>query len=239
MLAQDRIILALDVDTEAEALALAEELKDSVGAFKIGMQLFNAAGPGIVDRFNQIGAKVFVDLKFHDIPNTVASASRVMTRLNAFMFNLHASGGREMMKEARQAVDDEAKKLGQPAPLLIAVTILTSMNQAQMEADLGIQGKTIEQVVVEWAKMAQECGIDGVVCSPKEIAAVRSACGPDFKLITPGIRPAWAAANDQKRMMTPQEAQALGCDYMVIGRPITGAEDKKAAAAAIIKELEG
>jgi orotidine-5'-phosphate decarboxylase len=238
MQAKDRIILALDVNEEAEALGLARQLKDAVGAFKIGMQLFNRRGPEIVAQFHRLGAKVFVDLKFHDIPNTVAAAARVMTRSGVFMFNLHAAGGREMMRAARQAADDEADRLGIPAPLLMAVTLLTSMSQAQLETDIGIPGKTVEQVVVKWALMAQESGMDGVVCSPQEILAVRRACGKDFKLVTPGIRPAWSAQNDQKRIMTPRQALEIGCDYMVIGRPITGAEDPQAAAAAIIKELE-
>jgi orotidine-5'-phosphate decarboxylase len=238
MQAKDRIILALDVDSAEEALRLAELLKDDLGAFKIGMQLFNAVGPDILRQFTQLGAGVFVDLKFHDIPNTVAAAARVMTRLGAFMFNLHAAGGREMMRSARAAADSEAEKLGCPPPLLVAVTVLTSVNQQQLETDMGITGKKVEDVVTDWAQMAQECGMDGVVCSPWEITAVRRACGADFLLVTPGIRPDWSAAGDQKRVTTPRQALLLGCDYMVIGRPVTGAKDPSAAAAAIIRELE-
>jgi orotidine-5'-phosphate decarboxylase len=237
MQAKDRIILALDVDSAEASLALAEQLAGQVGAFKIGMQLFDSVGPQIVTRFNQLGAPVFLDLKLHDIPNTVAATAQVLTRLGVFMFNVHASGGREMMRAARAAVDQEAAASKLNPPLVLAVTVLTSLDQAALESDIGLSGKTVEQVVVAWARMAQECGLDGVVCSPQEIAAVRQACGPAFKLVTPGIRPAGADAGDQKRVTTPRQAVSLGGDYMVIGRPITGASDPRAAASAIVREI--
>jgi len=238
MQAKERIILALDVDHREKALELGKLLKDYVGAFKIGMELYNVCGPSIVEEFQRMGAKVFVDLKFHDIPNTVASASKVMTRLGAWMFNVHASGGREMMERSVQAAQEEAQKQGREKPIMLAVTVLTSMNLQQLREDVGIPAEQVEDVVVRWAKMAQECGMDGVVCSPKEVAALREVCGPDFLLVTPGIRPAWSAANDQKRITTPKEALALGSSYMVIGRPITQAENPIEAAQKIVAELE-
>ena len=238
MEAKERIILALDVDTAEKAIAAGKLLKDHVGAFKIGMELYNACGPSIVEEFQRMGANVFVDLKFHDIPNTVASASRIMTRLGAWMFNVHASGGQEMMKSAVAAAAEEAASLGRKKPLMLAVTVLTSMNLQQLREDVGIPAESVEDVVVRWAKMAQACGMDGVVCSPKEAAALRKACGEDFLLVTPGIRPAWAAANDQKRITTPKDAVQLGSSYMVIGRPIVKADDPVEAAKRIIRELE-
>ncbi|MGE5392008.1 MAG: orotidine-5'-phosphate decarboxylase [Deltaproteobacteria bacterium] len=239
MQAKDRIILALDVDAEKEALKLAEQLSAHVGAFKVGMQLFNSSGPQIVDKIHKLGGQVFVDLKFHDIPNTVAAAGRVITRLGCLMFNVHAAGGREMMKAVAEASKDEAAKQGSKSPLILAVTVLTSIGQQELEQDMLITGLPVEDVVVKWALMARDCGISGVVCSPKEIAVIRNACGADFKIVTPGIRPLWAAANDQKRITTPRDALDLGADYMVIGRPITHADDPVEAAKKIIGELEG
>ncbi|HEX3011541.1 MAG TPA: orotidine-5'-phosphate decarboxylase [Syntrophomonadaceae bacterium] len=238
MKASERIILALDVDKELEALDLVRNLAGHVGAFKVGMQLFNSAGPGIVEKINNLGGKVFADLKFHDIPNTVGAAGRVMTRLNVFMFNIHAAGGKEMMQTAVNEVKQEAAGLNIKSPLVLAVTVLTSIAQQQLEREMLISGLKIEEVVTRWARMAEESGVDGVVCSPKEIQAIRNACSPGFKIVTPGIRPAWSEANDQKRITTPRDALDMGADYMVIGRPITKAEDPVSAAKRIIKELE-
>ena len=238
MEAKDRIILALDVDTAEEALGLVDKLNQHVGVFKIGMQLYNGIGPDIVHRVHDLGGKVFLDLKLHDIPNTVASAARVLTRLNAFMFNVHAAGGREMMSQAAQACRVQADRLGTPAPLLLAVTVLTSISGQELKDDMYITGLNVEELVVKWALMAQESDLGGVVCSPQEIAPIRSACGPDFKIVTPGIRPLWSAANDQKRITTPRQALDQGADYMVIGRPIVQADDPVTAAQRIIEELE-
>lgn len=238
MQAKDRIILALDVDTKAQALNLVKELKDQVGAFKVGMQLFNSEGPAIVEEINDLGGQVFVDLKLHDIPNTVGAAGRVLTRLNALMFNLHAAGGREMMRKLAAEVADEANILAISPPLTLAVTVLTSISADDLVNDMLIKDYELTDVVVNWALMAKECNISGVVCSPREIQAIRSACGQDFKIVTPGIRPEWAVKNDQKRITTPSEAVRLGADYIVIGRPITAAENPKAAAIRIIEELE-
>jgi orotidine-5'-phosphate decarboxylase len=239
MKASERIILALDVDTEKQALDLAEKLAPYVGAFKVGMQLFNSIGPGIVEQINNVGGRVFADLKFHDIPNTVGAAGRVMTRMNVFMFNVHAAGGKEMMQTVVKEVKKEASLLNTPCPLVIAVTVLTSIAQEQLAQELLITEHDLEDVVVKWALMAKATGIDGVVCSPREITAIRSACGADFKIITPGIRPVWSETNDQKRITTPRAALDMGADYMVIGRPITKASDPVAAAKRIIEELEG
>lgn len=236
---QERIILALDVDTHEQALHLVRELAPYVGAFKIGMQLYNSVGPAIVEEVNLCGGKVFVDLKFHDIPNTVASAGKVLTRQHCYMFNVHAAGGREMMKKTADEVKTEAAALGIKAPLILAVTVLTSISDQQLKEEMYVQGMNVRELAVNWAVMAQQSGLDGVVCSPREITAIRDACGPDFKIVTPGIRPIWSEANDQKRITTPWDALDLGADYMVIGRPITKAENPRAAAMRIIEELEG
>ncbi len=238
MQAQERIVLALDVDTKEKALSLVKELAGYVGVFKVGMQLYNSVGPDIVKEINALGGKVFVDLKFHDIPNTVASAGRVMARLGCHMFNVHAAGGREMMQALVEELKKESARLGQPEPITLAVTVLTSINQEQLAQEMLVKDMQIKDVVVRWALMAQECGIKGVVCSPQEISAIREACGPDFKIVTPGIRPAWSEANDQKRITTPRQALDLGADYMVIGRPIVKAASPMEAALKIIDELE-
>jgi orotidine-5'-phosphate decarboxylase len=236
--AKDRIILALDVDSEADALGFVSELAPYVGAFKVGMQLFNSTGPSIVNKINDLGGRVFVDLKFHDIPNTVASAGRVMTRLNCYMFNVHAAGGRAMLESVAASVKDEAEHLGSQAPILLAVTVLTSIGQQELEKEMLVSGLKVEEVVVKWALMAKNAGINGVVCSPREIEAIRSACGDDFKIVTPGIRPAWSEKNDQVRVTTPADALKMGADYMVIGRPILKAADPVKAAQMIIEEME-
>lgn len=239
MQSRERIILALDVDGEREALALVEKLAGYVGAFKVGMQLFNSCGPGIVTRIQDLGGRVFVDLKLHDIPNTVAAAGKVLTRLGCYMFNVHAAGGREMMRAVAEASAREAEQEGNEPPLILAVTVLTSIGQSELEEDMLIAGMKVQDVVVKWAKMSRDCGIGGVVCSPREIEAIRQACGPDFKIVTPGIRPDWSASNDQKRITTPRQALDLGADFLVIGRPITQASDPVEAARKIIAELEG
>lgn len=238
MEAKDRIVLALDVDTNEEAVRLVKRLSGHVGVFKIGMQLYNGLGPDIVHRVHDLGGKVFLDLKLHDIPNTVGAAARVITRLNTFMFNVHAAGGREMMNQAADASIKEADRYGGAPPLILAVTVLTSISQKELNEEMYVSGLKVEELVVKWALMAQESGLGGVVCSPQEISPIRQACGPDFKIVTPGIRPLWSAANDQKRITTPRQALDLGADYMVIGRPIVQATDPIEAAQRIIEELE-
>ncbi len=238
MRAKDRIILALDVDSREKALGLVKELGPYVGVFKVGMQLFNSCGPDIVRHINDLGGRVFVDLKFHDIPNTVAAAGRVMSRLNCYMFNVHAAGGREMMSKMVKEVKEEADRIGNDSPLTLAVTVLTSISQQELEDDMCINGIGIRDLVVKWALMARESGVSGVVCSPQEIQAIRHACGPDFKIVTPGIRPSWSEKNDQKRITTPRQALDMGADYMVIGRPIIESAVPVEAAIKIIDELE-
>jgi len=234
---KEKLIVALDVSTRQEALRLAEQLWDSVGAFKIGMQLYNSEGPDIIRDIQALGGKVFVDLKFHDIPNTVCQTSRVITRREAFMFSIHASGGKEMMQKSACAVREVSHELKIAKPLVIAITVLTSINQEVFENEVGIQ-KPIEEQVVSWAKLAQEAGLDGVVASPKEIKAIRHACGPDFVIVTPGIRPLWATSNDQKRVMTPGEAVKEGATYLVVERPITNHPHPEQAARKIVEEME-
>ncbi|MGI6065358.1 MAG: orotidine-5'-phosphate decarboxylase [Bacillota bacterium] len=234
---KDKLIVALDVAGRKEALSLVEQLTGGVGAFKIGMQLFNSEGPGIVKEIQGLGGKVFIDLKFHDIPNTVAQAAKVITGMNAFMFNVHASGGFEMMKGVAEAAKETAERLRIKKPLVIGVTVLTSISQDVFEREVGI-ARPIEEQVTAWAKLAQKAGLDGVVASPREILPLRKACGPDFLIVTPGVRPLWAATNDQKRVMTPKEAVQQGADYLVVGRPITAHKNPREAAAKIIEEME-
>jgi orotidine-5'-phosphate decarboxylase len=228
----NRILVALDVPSADAALALADTLRGAVGGFKIGSQLFTAAGPAIVRKMVERGDSVFLDLKFHDIPNTVAGAIRSSADLGVWMVNVHASGGRPMMEAARKAAD-ERRPPGRHRPLVIAVTVLTSLD-AQTLASVGVSASPLEQVV-RLAELAKSSGLDGVVASPQETAAIREACGPGFVIVTPGIRGGSAAAakDDQQRTMSPAEAVAAGSSYLVIGRPITGALDPLEAARAI------
>lgn len=238
MQAKEKIILALDVDHQEKALELVRELKDYVGMFKVGMELYYSSGPDIVKQINDLGGKVFVDLKLHDIPNTTGGAGRALTRLDCAMFNVHAAGGYEMMQRTKADSVDEAARLGFTPPILLAVTVLTSIAQQQLQEEMMVSDLSVADLVVKWALLAQKSGMDGVVSSPREIESIRAACGPDFKIVTPGIRPAWAEAGDQKRITTPRQALDMGTDYMVIGRPITKAEDRQAAALKIIEEME-
>ncbi|HAH86711.1 MAG TPA: orotidine-5'-phosphate decarboxylase [Armatimonadetes bacterium] len=239
MAAKDKIILALDVSSEREAVELVTELKDCVGAFKIGLELFTSLGPRIIEAVKNAGAeRIFFDGKFHDIPNTVAGAARAAARMGVWMMNVHASGGSAMMAAARDAAADEADKLGIPAPVIIAVTVLTSINAETLQHELSVP-VLLQNQVSHLAQLAQNAGLDGVVASPHEIAAVKDTCGPEFMVVTPGVRPAWAATNDQKRIMTPGDAVAGGADYIVIGRAITAADDRRLAAEAIIAEIGG
>lgn len=235
--AKERLIVALDVDTTEEALSLVEKLQNHVGVFKVGMQLYNSEGPEILKKIHGLGGKIFLDLKLHDIPNTVGHAASVLTRYGVFMYNVHTAGGSEMMRKAVESADKVSAQQGSPRPLVIGVTVLTSINQSILENEMGIT-RTVEEQVVSWARLAKESGMDGVVASPKEIVAIRDACGDEFVIITPGVRPEWAAANDQKRVMTPREAVAAGASYLVVGRPITAAADPVDAAKRIVSEME-
>jgi orotidine-5'-phosphate decarboxylase len=230
---RERILVALDMTDVDSAKALAMTLSGHVGGIKLGKEFFTANGPAGVRAVTGAGQPLFLDLKFHDIPNTVAGAIRSALHLGPMILNVHASGGSAMMKAAAAAVAEADGK----RPLLIAVTVLTSLGDEDM-ADIGVAGSAAEQVI-RLAKLTQASGLDGVVCSAHEIGAIRAACGSDFKLVVPGIRPEWAAKGDQKRVMTPAEAVALGADYLVIGRPITAADDPVAAARRIGDELKG
>ena len=232
-----QLLVALDVDSGARALELATQLRDLAGGVKVGSRLFTSEGPTLVRRLVETGANVFLDLKFHDIPNTVAQAVEAAVSTGVWMLNVHASGGVPMMQAAARAAADTAAREGRRRPLVIGVTVLTSMDDATLRA-AGVQRPLLEQVVT-LARMAQEAGLDGVVASPQETAAIRSACGPDFSIVTPGIRGASAGTdkNDQSRTMGPAEAVRAGASYIVVGRPIIAAADPRAAAAAIVEEL--
>ena len=229
------IIVALDFPDAAGALAVARRLAPPTCALKVGKELFTAEGPALVRELVDRGFRVFLDLKFHDIPNTVAQACAAATRLGVWMLNVHASGGPAMLAAAREAVDRAAAGTGRAKPHLIAVTVLTSLRAADLSAT-GI-ADVPEAQVLRLAKLAQTNGLDGVVCSSREAAKLRAACGPQFLLVTPGIRPAGADAHDQARTATPSEAIAAGADYLVIGRPITQAPDPQAALESIYRTL--
>ena len=232
---QDRIFVGLDTPDVDKAARIAKSLAGTVGGVKIGKELFTAQGPDGV-RVAAGGAPLFLDLKFHDIPNTVAGAIRAAVHLRPKIVNVHASGGRAMMMAAAEAAREAAEDLDVERPQVIGVTVLTSLDAADL-AEVGQAGPP-EAQVERLARLAQISGLDGVVCSPREIATLRRACGPDFLVVVPGIRPSWSAAGDQKRVMTPSEAIAAGADHIVIGRPITAAEDPLAAARRIVAELE-
>ncbi len=230
------ILVALDVDSAAKALALADALRGSVGGYKIGKQLFTTAGPAVVHELTRRGDRVFLDLKFHDIPNTVAGAVQSAVATGAWMVNVHASGGSAMMKAAAEAATKAAAATGRPRPLVIGVTVLTSMTDAAL-AEVGVTRPVVEQVM-HLARLAQQSGLDGVVASPQETAVIREACGPDFQIVTPGIRLAdQQGKDDQARTLTPAEAMKAGSTYLVIGRPITGAPNPREAAEAIAASL--
>jgi orotidine-5'-phosphate decarboxylase len=227
-----RILLALDTPDVATAVAQTRAVGAAVDGVKLGLEFFLANGPAGVRQVQAEGRPLFLDLKFHDIPNTVAGAIRSALSLRPLMLNIHAAGGAEMMRRAAASV----REAGPQRPLLIAVTVLTSLGEEDL-ADVGQQGPALDQTR-RLAALAQREGCDGVVCSPREIAALRRDCGADFTLVVPGIRPRDSAAGDQKRVMTPSEAAALGADYLVIGRPITEAADSAAAARRIRREIQ-
>jgi orotidine-5'-phosphate decarboxylase len=230
----DQLLVALDVDTAAEARALADRLRGAVGGFKIGSRLFTGEGPSLVEELVSRGDRVFLDLKFHDIPNTVAGAVAAATRLGVWMVNVHASGGSAMLRAARTAADEEAARRSRPAPLVIAVTMLTSLNQPAL-AEIGFDAPMAAQVE-RLAVLAEAAGLDGVVASPQEIDIIRRRVDRRFAVVTPGIRGAGEQRGDQSRTMSAAEALAAGASYLVVGRPIIAADDPRAAAERIAAE---
>ena len=232
---ENPIIVALDLPSPQKALKIAEELAPVAGAFKLGKQLFISGGSDVVRKLRGTGAKVFLDLKLHDIPNTVAKAVISAIDLGVEMTTVHASGGSAMLAAAGNAAHEQAAMLRAEPPLVLAVTVLTSMDDGDL-AELGIEGNAQEQVL-RLAKLATGAGLKGLVCSPQEIEMLRSELGDGIQLVTPGIRPALSKADDQKRTMTPAEAIQAGANWLVIGRPITGAADPKAAAIGILHSI--
>jgi len=234
--AAQRLVIALDVDSDIEALAIVGVLKDSVGMFKVGHQLFTAYGPDIVRRIIRAGGRVFLDLKYHDIPNTVAKAAAEAVKLGVSIFNVHALGGLDMMRAAALSAKETAEKVNQPLPVVLAVTVLTSMDEKSLRKELKIT-RSLQREVAHLARLAQRAGMHGVVASPQEIKMLRRAVRGDFVILTPGVRPSWAGKDDQKRIMTPCDAVHAGADYIVVGRPVLKAEDRKAAVQRILEEI--
>ncbi len=233
---KDRLIVALDTDDGEDIDWLSGTLMDVVRWFKMGFQAFSALGMEAFPWFEQNGHKTFVDLKFHDIPNTVARDVGMMTKHGANMINMHASGGLMMMKAARASADDAVYEANIPRPILLGVTILTSIEETSFRLSFA-SARTLSEQVVYLAQLAQEAGLDGVVASPLEIEPIRKACGDNFLIVTPGIRPEWAETGDQRRITTPAEAINRGADYIVVGRPIIEAEDPLEAAEMILDEM--
>jgi orotidine-5'-phosphate decarboxylase len=223
------------VETLAEAEALLDRLGDAAPGVKIGTQLFTAAGPAAVERAHKRGARVFLDLKYHDIPNTVAGAVREATRLGVFMLDVHASGGLTMMRAAAEAATKAASDFAVTRPIVLGVTVLTSLDRKALQAELGVAA-SVESHVLRLAERAREAGLDGCVASPREIGLLRGALGPGWKIVTPGIRPA-SRSDDQVRVATPAAAIRAGADYLVVGRPITAADDPVAATRAVLDEI--
>jgi len=231
----ERLFVALDVERLDEAEALLDRLSGVVGGCKIGSQLFTAAGPLAIERALKRGYRVFLDLKYHDIPNTVAGAVREATRLGVFMLNVHASGGLAMLRAAAESAASAARQLGVARPLVLGVTVLTSLDRRALEREVGVQG-TVEAHVLRLAERAREAGLDGCVASAREISPLRLAMGRTWVIVTPGIRPA-ERADDQARTATPEAAVRAGADYLVVGRPITAAADAGLAARGVLEEI--
>ena len=231
----DRIIAALDVNHIEEVERLVDQLRPVIKIFKIGSELFTACGIEAVDMVRRKGCRVFLDLKYHDIPNIVMKASRAAAKQNIHMFTLHTLGGLSMLEKAASAAREEASRLGNEHPIVLGVTVLTSLNKNDIHA-VGISG-SLKNEVLRLVTLAEKAGLDGVVASAQEVPKIRKIVKPNFLIVTPGIRPAWAQKADQKRVATPKEALDMGSDYLVVGRPITSQEDPKAAAEKILQEI--
>ncbi len=233
---RDRIIVALDLPDADEAVVMAAGLRGRAAWMKVGLTLYGAEGPRIVTRLKALDFAVFLDLKLHDIPYQVAGACRELTKLGAEMLTVHAAGGAEMMRAAVEATKDAAFDEGIERPAVLAVTVLTSLDSAAL-LRTGVEKPPLEQVLT-LTGLAHECGVDGVVCSPRETVAVRGIVGPDALVVTPGVRPAWVVSDDQERVATPADALAAGASYLVVGRPITASKDPAAAFERIVSEIE-
>ncbi len=236
MSAREKLIVALDFPSAQAAALAAEKLRGHVGMFKVGLELFTAEGPVLTRYLVAKGDKVFLDLKFHDIPNTVRAAARQVAQLGVSILNVHASGGRRMMEAAREGAEEGARRIGRPRPLIVAVTVLTSLGDNDL-GEIGVAGGA-EEAVIRLAQLARDAGLDGVVASPREVAALRGELGRDFVIVTPGVRPPAAATGDQVRVATPAAAVQAGADFLVVGRPITEATDPVKAADTIVAEME-
>lgn len=235
--AKDRLILALDVDTLDEAKELVVELKDYVGIFKVGLQLFTSVGPEIIHIIHQEGGRIFFDGKLHDIPNTVAKASANLVKHGITFFNIHISGGSKMISTSIKLAKETAKIHKLPKPTVLGVTLLTSFGQRTLTEELGVE-KNIDEYVTRLAKLAKNSGLDGVVASASDASKIRKECGEDFIILCPAIRPTWSVVNDQVRFVTPTDAIRAGVDYLVVGRPITSANNRVSAAKLILDEIE-
>ena len=236
--ARERLIVAVDVDDGHLALRLVRSLAAEVRYFKVGLELGLAAGPRILEHIYGEGGRVFLDWKLHDIPSMVAAAARIAAGHGVGMLSVHCAGGLKMMQVAKQAAAERAQSLGIPRPLVLGLTLLTSIDEYPLRRELGL-GDDVPARVTRLARLAQQAGLDGCVASPREVEAVRQACGGDFTVVTPGIRPDWSAhRDDQRRVLTPAAALAAGADYLVVGRPITQAPDPLAAARRILTEME-
>lgn len=228
---KDKVIVALDVDNYSDAEKIVKELKGVINIFKVGKQLFTKEGPRVIKMVHEHGCKVFLDLKYHDIPNTVSQAAKAAADLGVFMFNVHIEGGVRMMQECAAALKEIKNK-----PYVLGITVLTSIDQITMNQELNVLG-SVEEEVVRRAELAKKAGLDGVVASPHEILAIRKACGQNFMIVTPGVRPEWSKKDDQERVDTPKDAILAGADYIVVGRPIIKAPNRLEAAKRLIKEL--
>ncbi len=233
---KDKLIIALDVSTTEKALGIVDMLGDDISTYKVGFELFVSAGPCIVQGLHDKGKKVFLDLKFHDIPNTVSKAAIAAARLGVYMFNMHASGGLEMMKRCKDKVEEVCLKENLIKPKMIGVTVLTSLGSDALKNELCVQ-HGVKTQVRHLSSMAQKAGLDGVVASPQEISIIKNACGKDFLVVTPGIRPSWTPPDDQNRTATPQAAIKEGADYIVMGRGILKHEDPVRALELISLEI--
>jgi len=233
---KDRLIIALDYPDLAPALALARPLAPHVGLFKIGLELFNSAGPRAITEIRELGAGVFYDAKLYDIPNTVAGAAAAAGRLGLSLLNVHTLGGKAMMAAAKEAAVRGAREAGFSAPRVIGVTIVTSLGDREVQEELGLR-ESASAAALRLASLAKEAGLDGVVCSVQEVSEIKRICGTGFVTVTPGIRPAWSERGDQSRIATPAQALEAGADYLVIGRPVTRAADPRRAVAEILAEM--